>query len=139
MSQNKTATAKNAPKTNLRRRLYGVKGPVKNSRQQGLGFKKSPNSVLGDTQSQRNTMRVTSVKVATFDENGDPTTIYYDEHGNRSNTPFESEFLVNDDDVNLSSDSNSNSTSQHISSETKNENSGLSKARDQLTVVADDR
>lgn len=65
-------------------------------------------------------------------------TIYYDKDG-----PDESKFL---DDVDLARDDSPNTTDQHIQSETKsqaedahNQNSGLTKARNNLTPVKDDK
>ena len=105
----------------------------------GLGYRKSQGSVLSDNEPKFGRARIKVKSIATVDENGNPTTIYYDKDGNITNIPPESEFFVNDDGVNLSSDSNSNLTDQSISSETENENSGLTKARNQLDLVTDDR
>jgi len=81
-------------------------------------------------------LRVRSI--ATTDENGEIKTIYYDKDG-----PDESKFL---DDVDLARDDSPNPTDQHIQSETKsqaedahNQNSGLTKARNNLTPVKDDK
>ena len=136
-SKNTTATAN----TNLRRRLFEISGPVKKGTHQGsgLGYRKSQGSVLSDNEPKFGRARIKVKSIATVDENGNPTTIYYDKDGNITNIPPESEFFVNDDGVNLSSDSNSNLTDQSISSETENENSGLTKARNQLDLVTDDR
>lgn len=67
--------------------------------------------------------------IANTDENGEIKTIYYDKDGQIIDEPAE--------DVDLASDGSQNLTEQHIQSETKNQNSGLTKARNNLTPVQD--
>lgn len=81
--------------------------------------------------------------IATTDENGESKTIYYDKDGQIIDGPDESKFL---DDVDLVRDDSPNPTDQHIQSETKsqaedahNQNSELTKARNNLTPVKDDK
>lgn len=76
------------------------------------------------------------------DDNGEMKTTYY-EDGKKIDGLAESEFL---NDVDLLSDGSPNTTDQDIQSETKNKtqnvdnkNSGLTKARKDLTRVEDDR
>ena len=70
-------------------------------------------------------------------------TIYYNKDGQIIDGPAKSKFL---DDVDLASDVSPNLTDRHIQSETKiqtetvhNQNSGLTKARNNLTPVQDDK
>jgi len=105
------------------------------------GYKKSAPLLNDNRPKSGRGLRIRSV--AKTDENGEVKTIYYTKDGQIIDGPAESKFL---NDVDLASDGSPNSTDQHIQSETKNQtedvhnqNSGLTKARNNLTPVQDDK
>lgn len=104
------------------------------------GYKSAP-SVNDNIPKSGRGIRVRSI--ATTDENGELKIISYNKDGQIIDGPAESKFL---DDVDLVSDGSQNPTDQQIQSETKsqtedvhNQNSGLTKARNNLTPVQDDK
>jgi hypothetical protein len=128
---------------NLRRRLLSIPGSDSDSRRQipNSDYKKSAPSMNDNIPKSGNGIRVKSIRKT--DENGEMETIYYNKDGQIIDGPAESKFL---DDVDLASDVSLNPTDPHIQSETKiqtetvhNQNSGLTKARNNLTPVQDDR
>ena len=128
---------------NLRRRLLSIPGSDSHSRQQipNSGYKKSAPSMNDNIPKSGKGLRVRSI--AKTDENGEMETIYYNKDEQIIDGPAESKFL---DDEDLASDVSQNPTDPHIQSETKiqtetvhNQNSGLTKARNNLTPVQDDK
>ena len=137
-----TGKKKNHP--NLRRRLLSIQGSNSNSRsnsrQQIPNYGYMP-SINDNIPKIGRGLRVRSI--ATTDENGEMKTIYYNKDGQIIDGPDESKFL---NDVDLARDGSPNPTDQHIQSETKsqaedahNQNSRLTKARNNLTPVKDDK
>jgi len=130
-----------------RRRLFSRPGSDSHSRSNfgqqipNPGYKKSAPLLNDNRPKSGRGLRIRSV--AKTDENGEVKTIYYTKDGQIIDGPAESKFL---NDVDLASDGSPNSTDQHIQSETKsqtedvhNQNSGLTKARNNLTPVQDDK
>ena len=104
------------------------------------GYKSAP-SVNDNIPKSGKGIRVKTI--AKTDENGELEIISYDKNGHIIDGPAESKFL---DDVDLASDGSPNPTDQQIQSETKsqtedvhNQNSGLTKARNNLTPVQADK
>ena len=145
-NSSKTSSGK-APKLR-RRRLFSTPSSNSHSRSNFGQQKQTPNPAykksgvsLNDNRPKGRSIRVKSI--AKSDDNGEIKTTYYNEDGQIMDGPAESKFLNGGD---LASDDKTNSTDQQIESETKNQteevhhqNSGLTKARNNLTPVEDER
>lgn len=127
---------KNHP--NLRRRLLSIQGSNShsrsNSRQQIPNYGYMP-SINDNIPKIGRGLRVRSI--ATTDENGEIKRNYYNKDGQIIDGPAESKFL---DDVDLASDVSQNPTEiKSQSGDVHIQNSGLIKARNNLTPVQDDK
>jgi hypothetical protein len=144
--EGKSSKSSSGKAPNLRgRRLLSIPGSHSrsNSGQQipNPGYKKSAPSLNNNIPKSGRGVRVRSL--AKTDENGKMKTIYYNKDGQIIDAPPESKFL---DDVGLANDGSPNPTDQQIQSETKsqtervnNQNSRLTKARNNLTPVQENK